>query len=133
MKNDDLTITEVARRTGLRPSAIRYYESIELLPEPRRVSMRRRYNEETVTRIEFIQTARQLGFSLTEIKTLLDEREASPVSDRWQTLARGKLIEISSLLDRTMKMKRLLEQGLKCRCSDLEGCIDCLLLNCQEG
>ena len=42
----ELLICEVARRAGVRPSAIRYYESIGLLPEPQRLSGRRRYPEE---------------------------------------------------------------------------------------
>jgi len=51
---ETLTISEVARRAGVRASAIRYYESIKLLPPPQRVSGRRRYSEDILRQLSFI-------------------------------------------------------------------------------
>ena len=68
---EDLAIGEVARRAGIRPSALRYYESIHLLPAPRRVGGRRRYGENTIQMLKVIQLAQQAGFTVAEIQTLL--------------------------------------------------------------
>ncbi len=121
---EELTISEVARRAGLRPSAIRYYESIGLLPAPRRESGRRRYDASVLQRLAVIQLAQEAGFSVAEIKRLFYDFEAdTPVSERWQALATQKLAEVEALIARAQEMKRLLEECLlKCRCLGLEEC-----------
>jgi MerR family redox-sensitive transcriptional activator SoxR len=64
-----LSISEVARQIGLRPSAIRY-EQIGILPPAHRVSGQRRYDVTVLHRLIVIQRARQTGFTLAEIKQL---------------------------------------------------------------
>ncbi len=115
------TIGEVAQRAGLKPSAIRYYESIGLLPEPTRVNGRRRYDEKVIRWLALIDTAQQAGFTLNEIRTLKDgfASDASP-SKRWQELAREKLKGIEALIGRAEGMRKLLEEGLRCECLKLE-------------
>jgi len=127
----ELTITEVARQAGVRPSTLRYYESINLLPPPRRVSGRRRYDPTILNRLTFIQVAQKLGFSLAEIQILFHPQEgAISLSANWQHLARQKLTEVEMLIQRSHEIKRSLLQGLDCNCLDLPDCIDCVLLNC---
>jgi MerR family transcriptional regulator, redox-sensitive transcriptional activator SoxR len=65
-----LTISEVARCVGLRPSAIRYYEQIGVLPAAHRVGGQRRYEEGALYRLAALQRARQIGFTLDEIRQL---------------------------------------------------------------
>lgn len=73
-----LFIGQLAREAGVSPDTIRYYERIRLLPKPgRNNSGYRVYNLDTVTRIEFIQKAQTLGFSLEDIKDVLDLRGTS--------------------------------------------------------
>lgn len=128
---EELTIAEVARRAGVAPSAIRYYESIKLLPEPRRVSGRRRYDAAAVEQLAFIQTAQSLGFSLADIQVLVQRRAGEvDLADRWHALATRKLAEVEDLIKRARTMKRLLVQGLHCRCADLEECVGCVLARC---
>ncbi len=127
----ELTITEVARQAGVRSSTLRYYESINLLPPPRRISGRRRYDPTILNRLTFIQVAQKLGFSLAEIQILFHHHEGSTsLSANWQQLARQKLTEVEILIQRSHEIKTLLLQGLDCTCSDLPDCIDCVLLNC---
>jgi MerR family redox-sensitive transcriptional activator SoxR len=124
----ELTISEVARQAGVRASAIRYYESVGLLPPPRRVSGQRRYHPDILRRLAFIQAAQAVGFSVAEMRTLLDELNgAVPLSTRWQNLAQQKLAEVDALILRAQSMKEMLKHGLHCGCSDLEQCIDCVL------
>lgn len=125
---EELTIGEVAKRAGIRASAIRYYESVQLLPSPQRSAGRRRYTPAVLRRILFIQVAQAAGLTLAEIRTLISELDdASPISERWQKLARQKLVEVEALLCRAQEMKTLLANGLRCRCTDLEECIDCII------
>ena len=70
--DDVLTIGELARRVGMRTSALRYYESVGLLPAPRRVSGQRRYDPSTVQLIAVLQTAQQAGFTIAEMQTLVN-------------------------------------------------------------
>lgn len=70
-----LTIGQLAKKAGVRQTTLRYYERRWLLPEPeRRDSGYRAYDADNIARIQFIRNAQQLGFSLEEIKELLDLR-----------------------------------------------------------
>jgi|CXWL01.1.fsa_nt_gi DNA-binding transcriptional MerR regulator len=70
LKSSGLSIGDLARLTGVRPSAIRYYEACRLLPAPARRSGQRRYDRETMERLKTIVAARLLGFSIREIGDL---------------------------------------------------------------
>lgn len=126
---EELTITEVAKRAGIRASAIRYYESIQLLPPPQRISGRRRYTPDVLRRISFIQVAQAAGLTIAEIQTLVSELdESAPLSERWQALAQKKLGEVDALMHKVQGMRVILANGLKCRCTTLEECMDCIIL-----
>jgi len=130
---EDLAIGEVARRAGIRPSTLRFYESISLLPQPRRVSGRRRYDESTVQMLKVIQLAQQAGFTVAEIQTLLHGFEPdTPPAARWHPLARQKLRELDALIERAQHMRHILETGLNCGCLRLEDCAIALEKGCCE-
>jgi MerR family redox-sensitive transcriptional activator SoxR len=118
-----LPIGEVARRTGLRASAIRYYEQAGLLPSPPRTSGQRRYDPSILDRIALIQFAQQAGFTVAEIRTLFEGfEEETPASERWQILAQQKLDEVNAMIDRAERMKVVLGQALACGCLRLDDC-----------
>ncbi|MCH8995426.1 MAG: MerR family transcriptional regulator [Chloroflexi bacterium] len=120
---EDFAIGDVARRVGVQPSALRYYESIGILPAPRRVNGRRRYGAAILQRLTIIQLAQQAGFTLAEIRTLFEGfAEGTAPSARWRVLAQRKLPEIEESITRAQGMKRLLEEGLRCGCLTLEEC-----------
>jgi MerR family transcriptional regulator, redox-sensitive transcriptional activator SoxR len=124
---ESMSIGEVARNTGVRPSALRYYESVGLLPRPERANGRRRYDgellREVLDRLAVVRVAQQAGFTISEIRTLLDGfSEDTPPSERWRILARDKLPEVEALVERALSMKDLLERGLRCECLRLEEC-----------
>ena len=96
-----LMIGEVARRAGIRPSAIRYYESVGLLPASERANGRRQYDAHVLRRLAVIQAAQQAGFTIAEIRTLVDGFPVgTPPSARWQALAHRKLDEVDALIRR---------------------------------
>ena len=118
-----LSIGEVARRTGLRPSALRYYEEAGILPTPARVSGQRRYDAEVVRRVDLLRFAQQAGFTLDEIKTLFHGfGTETPLSARWRSLARRKMRELDELAERVERMKDALVLSLKCGCVRVEDC-----------
>ncbi|HEX9564648.1 MAG TPA: MerR family transcriptional regulator [Gemmatimonadaceae bacterium] len=124
-----ITIGEVARQAGIRQSAIRYYETEGLLPAPGRVGGRRVFGADVVDRLRVIKTARELGFTLDEIRTLLHGFSPdTPPSERWQRLAAKKLLEVNALIVRATRMKGLLEKGLRCDCVTVG---DCILHDCS--
>lgn len=140
----ELSIGEVARRAGVRPSAIRYYESINVLSPPQRRGGQRRYDPAVVERLAFIQTAQRLGFTLAEIEVLFQSREGreepgagsdrgdAPLAEQWQTLATRKLAEIDRLIREAAGIRRRLARGLRCGCPNLHECIGCVLARCGE-
>jgi MerR family transcriptional regulator, redox-sensitive transcriptional activator SoxR len=118
-----LSIGEVARRTGIRTSALRYYEEAGILPPPARVGGRRRYDAEIVRRVDLLRFAQQAGFTLDEIKTLFHGFGAeTPLSTRWRSLARKKLQELDELAERVVRMRGALELSLECGCVRLQDC-----------
>ena len=119
----DLTIGEVARRSGLRPSAVRYYESVGLLPAPRRVNGRRRFDADVVRLLGTIRFAQQAGFTVAEIRTLFHGFGADvPPSTRWRQLAKSKLAELDALVARAKRMRRALSTAMRCGCLRIEDC-----------
>jgi MerR family redox-sensitive transcriptional activator SoxR len=121
---EELTIGEVARRAGIRASALRYYESVEILPTPQRVNGRRRYDSRVFERLAVIQIAQQAGFTVAEMQVLFNGfTPETPASVRWQELAQQKLAEVEALIRRAQAMKRVLEEKLiRCRCLTLDEC-----------
>jgi MerR family redox-sensitive transcriptional activator SoxR len=119
-----MTIGEVARRMGMLPTTLRYYESIGLLPEPARHNGHRRYSTDVFQRLEIIQTAQQAGFTLAEVRVLFDEilSRASPITE-WQDLIQHKLQEMNRMLVKIHSMKNLLEDILTCEDEELAECI----------
>ena len=127
---EPMPIGEVARLTGMAQSAIRYYESAGLLPSPGRSSGGwRAFPPEVVDTLKVIRMARDLGFSLEDIRTLLNGFSPdTPPAARWQQFAERKLPEVNALIQRASAMKRLLEKGLRCDCVTIG---DCVLYDCN--
>jgi MerR family redox-sensitive transcriptional activator SoxR len=126
-----LSIGEVAQQTGLRPSALRYHESAGLLPAPVRESGQRRYEISILKHIRLIQAAQKAGFSIKEIKLLLDSSDAgNAYAERLQALAQRKLAQVEQLIADAQAMKQVLEAGLACHCARME---DCLMFVKENG
>lgn len=119
-----LTISQVARQIGLRSSAIRYYEQIGLLPRAQRLSGQRRYDSTALYRLAIIQRARQLGFTLDEIRHLFfGFREVTHASERWRMLSQRKLRELDQLMEGIKAVQGLLRKLMSnCRCDTLDQC-----------
>jgi MerR family redox-sensitive transcriptional activator SoxR len=123
-------IGELASRTGVNASAIRYYEKLSLVPAPYRASGQRRYTDEVIYRVLLIRFARDMDCSLEEIKIFLSGLEdKAPVGRRWKKLAHSKIKEVDETVLRAQRLKSLLEHLLHCRCASLRQCVDRLSLS----
>jgi DNA-binding transcriptional MerR regulator len=112
-----LTIGKLAKATDVKVPTIRFYEQIGLLPEPDRTeSDRRVYDDAAVRRLAFIKHARQLGFSVDAIRTLLDLADhPDRACDQANALAAEQLTsveaKISQLQALRSELKRMVDAG----------------------
>jgi MerR family redox-sensitive transcriptional activator SoxR len=126
----NVKIGELASRTGVNASAIRYYEKLSLVPAPFRASGQRRYTNEAVYRVLLIRFARDMDFSLEEIKIFLSGlSDKAPVGKRWKKLAHSKIEQVDESVARAKRLKSLLEHLLRCQCVSLRKCVDRLSLS----
>jgi MerR family redox-sensitive transcriptional activator SoxR len=114
-----MTIGQIARRSGIRSSTIRYYERLALLPAPIRVSGQRRYDETTLQRLAIIRFAKHVGFSLTEVGQLLQGMSVRPPPERWRRMAHDKMKDLDAAILHASTLKRLLEDTLGHACPKL--------------
>ena len=125
-----MKIGELASRTGVNASAIRYYEKLSLVPVPYRASGLRRYSDEAIYRVLLIRFARDMDFSLEEIKIFLNGlNDRAPVGKRWKRLAHSKIKQVDETVVRAKWLKSLLEHLLHCQCASLRQCVDRLSLS----
>ncbi len=125
-----MKIGELAARTSLNASAIRYYEKLGLLAAPQRIGGQRRYPSDALHRVLLIRFATEMGFTLSEIKLFLSGlRDNIPVGPRWKRLATRKLVEVEQNIARSLKLKTLLQTLLRCHCPSLQLCVNRLRLS----
>ena len=118
-----MTIGAVAALTGKRPSSIRYYEQIGLLPAAARVAGRRVYGPDTVRTLAVIETGQRAGLTLEEIKALLAATpDDAAAIERLRAVAERKLPEITALIERSQLVRDWLECAARCECPSLEDC-----------
>jgi MerR family redox-sensitive transcriptional activator SoxR len=123
MDDSNLTIGEVANRAGLNVSAIRYYEAEGLLPAPPRVAGQRRYSDETLSRLGVIDVAKRAGFSLDDIRVLLDASDkGEPAHHQLQELAQTKLPQVEELIRGAEVVRAWLKTATNCGCDTLDAC-----------
>ena len=119
-ENGFVPIGELARRTGVATSALRYYERIGLLPPAERVGQRRHYPPSVAERVALIRLYRDVGFTLEEIGRML----AATTQGRrgWGDLAERKIAELDARIADAQRAKTLIEHALECRHRDLLTC-----------
>ena len=111
----EMTIGEVAEIAEVATSTLRYYEDIGLIKPHRRVSGQRRYLQNVLTVLAFIQLAKDANFTLDEIKELIHDFPADmPISKRWQQITNRKIEEINQIIRDAESTKALLVESLDC-------------------
>jgi MerR family redox-sensitive transcriptional activator SoxR len=115
-----LTIGEVAARTGVATSALRYYDDLGLLKPKHRTGGRRRYDPDDVATVAVIVLLRQVGFTLAEIKRLLASPARSPGA--WRELATRKLEELDTQIAKAEAARQAIEHSLRCPKENILAC-----------
>lgn len=123
-----LKIGEVARRADVGVETIRYYERQGLLESPqRRASGYRQYDESVISRLHFIRRAKNLGFTLAEIRELLGLWcSGNTRCDHVRTRAVQKISDIDEKIRSLQTMRRSLQQII-CQCERQNSVAECLL------
>ncbi len=121
---ETLTIGEVAARTGVATSALRFYEDEGLLHPQRTAAGHRRYPRELLRRVSFTRVAQELGVTLNEIREALDRLPdgRTPTAEDWGRLSaewRARLDEQIGVLTR---LRDRLDGCIGCGCLSLERC-----------
>ncbi len=119
-----MTIGEIAHKSGFRSSAIRYYEKIGLLPKATRVSGQRRYDDQVLQRLAIVRFAKHVGFSVAEIKQLLEGGQRRPPSERWRKMAARKITQVDEIIAQAKAVRKMLQETLDHKCPKLveRGC-----------
>ena len=122
-----LTIGRLASAAGVNVETVRYYQRRGLVAEPERpLNSVRRYSEDSVNRILFIKRAQDLGFTLTEITSLLALEDGRSCRDT-RELAGRKLMIVESRLTDLRRLRKTL-QALIAKCETNRGKVSCPII-----
>jgi len=123
-RNDLLPIGELARRTGLAVSAIRFYEDKGLLQSLRTSGNQRRFLRSDIRRLSFILIAQKLGLGLAEIEVELAKlpQGRTPTVNDWQKISRSLRKEIDSRIQLLNRTRSKLDECIGCGCLSLQRC-----------
>ena len=121
---DALTIGEVAARSGVATSALRFYEAEGLIASERTDSGHRRYPRSVLRRVAFIVFAQKIGLSLEEVGVELAKlpRNRAPERGDWAKLSSGWTKRIDQRIAELERMKAGLTECIGCGCLSLDRC-----------
>ena len=123
-RNDLLPIGELARRTGLAVSAIRFYEDKGLVQAMRTMGNQRRFLRSDIRRLSFILIAQKLGLGLVEIETELARlpQGRTPTLGDWQRLSRSMRVQLDARIALLNRTRMKLDECIGCGCLSLQRC-----------
>jgi MerR family redox-sensitive transcriptional activator SoxR len=121
---EELTIGEVAARSGVAPSALRFYESEGLIAARRTGGNQRRYDRAVLRRIAFIQAGRAAGVPLQRIHAALETlpKDRSPNTRDWQRLSRSWREDLDRRIGTLQALRTRLTTCIGCGCLSLTKC-----------
>ena len=121
---EKITIGELAARSGLATSALRFYEKEGLLRSDRTRGGQRRYARSELRRVAFIRAAQEVGLTLDEIRAALaslpDGR--TPTQEDWTRLSRGFKRRLDERLEALVLLRDKLTMCIGCGCLSLQKC-----------
>ncbi len=119
-----LTIGQVADRTGVAASALRFYEDEGLLAPRRTDAGHRRYPRELLRRVSFIRAAQEVGIPLAEVRTALDTLPdgRTPTKEDWARLSSGWRARLDEQIAALERLRDRLDGCIGCGCLSLDSC-----------
>jgi MerR family redox-sensitive transcriptional activator SoxR len=120
----ELTIGAVSRRTGVAPSALRFYEAEGLITSNRTTGGQRRYSRDALRRVSFIRVAQQVGIRLEEIKAALDSLpdNRTPTHKDWERIATEWRPRLDAQIQLLEQLRDGLDSCIGCGCLSLQTC-----------
>lgn len=120
----ELTIGQLAERSGVAQSALRFYEDRGLLRSHRTAGNQRRYEQAELRRVAFVRTAQQVGLSLEEISEALASlpQNRTPTKADWTRLSRSWRSRIDDRIARLEHLRDRLDGCIGCGCLSLRSC-----------
>lgn len=119
-----LTIGQLAERSGVAPSALRFYEERGLISSERTTGNQRRYAQSTLRRVAFVRTAQRVGLSLEEIRAafadLPDGR--TPTKSDWHRISHAWRPRLDEQIRRIELLRDRLDGCIGCGCLSLRSC-----------
>jgi MerR family redox-sensitive transcriptional activator SoxR len=121
---ESLTIGELSIRSGVAPSALRYYEQLGLIRAARTGGNQRRYARTELRRVSFIRIAQQVGVSLEEIRKALASLPASrtPTKADWARLSRTWRSQLDERIELLTRLRDELTGCIGCGCLSMQVC-----------
>ncbi len=121
---DDLTIGELSARSGVAPSALRFYEERGLIQADRTDGNQRRYPRRTLRRIALIRAGRAAGIPLEQIRRALDSlpTERPPTRRDWERLSRAWRADIEERISMLEALRDRLTTCIGCGCLSIDRC-----------
>ena len=119
-----LSIGQVAERTGVATSALRYWEDLGLIASERTSGNQRRYERATIRRVSFIRAAQRVGLSLDEITAALSRlpQSRTPTAADWARLSRSWRKRLDEQIRSIEKLRDQLDSCIGCGCLSLRTC-----------
>lgn len=119
-----MTIGEVAARTGLSTSALRFYEREQLLRSERTAGGQRRYPREVLRRVAFVRVAQSVGLDLEHIREMLGSlpEGRTPTKADWARLSRGWRPLLDERIAALERLRDQLSDCIGCGCLSLRAC-----------
>lgn len=123
-KHDVLTVTQVSQRSGFAPSALRFYEDRGLIRASRSPGGRRRYERSVLRRLAFIRAAANIGLTLDEIRTELDQLPANrtPTKADWNRISGHWRQRLDDQMQALEALRDGLDSCIGCGCLSLKSC-----------
>jgi len=120
----ELTIGALSARTGVAPSALRYYETEGLIHATRTPAGQRRFPRDTIRRVSFIRVAQQVGLRLEEVRDTLRSLPSGRTPDRddWQRLSDSWRPRIDAQITLLERLRDRLDGCIGCGCLSLQAC-----------
>jgi MerR family redox-sensitive transcriptional activator SoxR len=120
----DLTIGALAERTGVAPSALRFYEAEGLIHATRTAGGQRRYTRATLRRVSFIRVAQQVGLRLEEVRDALASlpEGRTPTEKDWERLSRSWRPRLDAQIAMLERLRDRLDHCIGCGCLSLRTC-----------
>jgi MerR family redox-sensitive transcriptional activator SoxR len=121
----ELTVGQLAERSGVAVSALHFYEAKGLIRSRRTTGNQRRYHRDTLRRVAFIRISQRVGIPLARIAEALDSLpdERTPTRKDWERLSAGWRSELDARIEQLVRLRDELTGCIGCGCLSLDLCV----------